>query len=386
MNTTEFTSLNLELSAASGEFYVWEPPQRGIAVHLHHDVIDRLGNEVMRGFAMVPRRGAEVGGILLGRVEKGIPRVVRILDFLPVACDHAGGPSYQIGDAERRRFTDTLKRAGATAVGFYRSQTREGFALAEQDIDLFNQMFGDPAHVILLVKPFAGRASIGAFYFREGQLIRPESYLEFPFRRRDVGGQDPEAAPPAEPTSKDLDEARSDHMQPEIAKMAAAISAAEAPAVPEPNAAAEIKPGPPSKFRAGWVWIPLSFIFLLLGVVLGFQAAISVRPKQPSGPPPGAYALGLTATPSGQSLHVRWDRSAPAILTGKRGTLLISDTAAGKDQPVDLDPSQLQNGSVMYSNLGNFVKFRLEVFTSDKGSVTESLEVHAAQPESRASQ
>ena len=33
------------------------------------------------------------------------------------------------------------------------------------------------------------------------------------------------------------------------------------------------------RLRGGWVWIPLSFVFLLVGTILGFQVALSVRGK-----------------------------------------------------------------------------------------------------------
>jgi hypothetical protein len=49
-------------------YYVWEVPGKPVAVHLHLDVLDRIASEVMRGFGAVPKRGAEVGGLLIGIV------------------------------------------------------------------------------------------------------------------------------------------------------------------------------------------------------------------------------------------------------------------------------------------------------------------------------
>ncbi len=50
----------------------------------------------------------------------------------------------------------------------------------------------------------------------------------------------------------------------------------------------------------GWVWLPLSFIFLLLGVVLGFQIAISFRPQAQANADP--YDMDLSITPAGSSI------------------------------------------------------------------------------------
>ena len=47
-------------------YYVWEVPGQPVIVHLRLDVVDRLAAEVMRGFGAVPKRGAEVGGVLIG--------------------------------------------------------------------------------------------------------------------------------------------------------------------------------------------------------------------------------------------------------------------------------------------------------------------------------
>src|SRR5580698_10036098 len=52
-------------------YYVWEVPDKKISIQLHFDVIDRMSPEILRGFGALKRRGAEVGGILLGRSEDG---------------------------------------------------------------------------------------------------------------------------------------------------------------------------------------------------------------------------------------------------------------------------------------------------------------------------
>src|ERR1700691_4748332 len=149
---------------AVADYYVWELPGKPVVVHLHLDVIGRLSAEVMRGFGAVPKRGVEVGGILLGSIEPsedGEQSIVRVEDFEPVACDYKRGPSYLFSAADGAAFDDARVRwqpdstRAAYAVGYFRSHTRDGLALAPEDVGFVEQYFPSPAHIALRVKPFA---------------------------------------------------------------------------------------------------------------------------------------------------------------------------------------------------------------------------------------
>jgi hypothetical protein len=250
---------------------------------------------------------------------------------------------------------------------------------------MYATYFPDPAHVVLLVKPFATRVSVGGFFFREDGKVHSEStHLEFPFRRKELGGEPtrPEQAPGEmrEPPPR----TRPPASEPDISAVEspqAAPAAAQPPSAPvealapQPPAASlkTVETAPSGRLRSGWVWIPLSFIFLLLGVVLGFQVAISVRSQIPSKTAAvDPYALGLTVTQSGDSLHVRWNRASSAIRSARGGALIISDR--GNQKTVNLDPGQLQNGSIIYRQASNDVRFRLEVFATDRNTISESMQ------------
>ena len=120
------------------------------------------------------------------------------------------------------------------------------------------------------------------------------------------------------------------------------------------------------------MWIPLSFIFLLVGTLLGFQVALSLRNQLPAGIRPDPYSLHMTVTPAGDSLHVRWDRDAGPINNQSKGILVISD--GGAQKVVQLDADQLKNGSVVYRRASNEVRFRLEVQTADRVAVAETMD------------
>jgi hypothetical protein len=371
--------MGLELETETSAFYTWEVPGKGISIRLDFGVVDQILSEVMQGFGSVPKRGAEVGGLLLGRIAEGERTTVHIRGFDPVNSEHARGPSYLLSEADEGRLTAAVERwsedpqnRDVQVVGVYRSQTRDGLGLSEDDLALFEKRFPGPGQVFLLVKPFATRASVGAFFFREEGAIRSESsYLEFPFRRKDLGGgvatpepvEAPPAAPPAAPPTE-----RPEPVPPRPRRLTAlSLSEDAAPSAPEPAA-----PAPKLKRN---VWIPLSFIFMLVGVMLGFQAAISLRPAGSAavgGREP--FLLSLTAEKSGNTVNLLWDRQAPVILKARSGLLTIADGSFNKS--LDLDPSQLQNGSVIYRYLTNRVTFRLEVFSRNRASVVETVEIH----------
>ncbi len=344
-------------------YYVWELPGKPIVVHLNLSVIDRLSAEVMRGFGLVPKRGAEVGGLLLGTVEPGARTIVRIEDFEPIACDYKRGPSYLFTADDGAAFEDTCAHANS-AVGYYRSHTREGMSLGPEDVELMDRHFPSPSHVALLIKPFATKVSIASFFFREDGLFQSAAPLEFPFRRRELTGQE---APPRRSMIERIPRRRDARSQ-EVSIAPPVDFPVEA--LPDPVIAAPAYPSPPkSKTRSGWAWIPLSFVFLLLGVVLGFQAALTMGPKAGGA---GDYSLGLTVTREGANLSVKWDREAAAVKAAQKGMLEIED--GGYTKPVDLDAAQLSNGSILFTNSSGTVRFRLTVYPQPGVTVVQTME------------
>ncbi len=356
--------------------YVWEVAGKPIAIHLEFGVVDRVAMDVMRGFGAVPKRGAEVGGLLLGSFEQdGSTTIVKIEDYVPVTCDYLKGPSYQLTDKDEARFRDAVEAAKSSAtqkiVGFFRSHTRDGLGLADEDLEIFDKYLGEPWQVMLLVRPYATRTSTGAFFFKEqGGFRRESSYQEFPFKRRDLGG----GSPPPRSFAQDhsivpasSESASGPDLRDWIKTKHPDRKYATAPE-PEP-AVAE---GQTSKaIRKGWVWMPLSFVFLVVGIVVGFQAALMLnRPDATQTTAPAPLAMGLRAKLESGKIVVRWDRGSSPVLNAASGSLRIADGDFTK--VVNLDARQLQNGSVIYMNADNKVGFRLEVTTTQKTVVAES--------------
>lgn len=370
----------------AGSTFHWDVPGRSATIFIDFDLVDRLGYEIMRGFGAVPRRGAEVGGILLGSAEMGDRMVVRIEDFVAVPCEHLRGPSYVLSEKDMQGFDEALEAWSPApdkriyVVGYYRSNTREVLQLSPEDLEILETRFPGSSAICLQVKPYATRASEGTFFLRENGRFPTESQpAAFPFRRKEMGG----GRPPRRPRGGDAAGPEAEiETEPSVA---AAATGEPSPAVAPPAfgmAPAPVVAGaapdstlltPPAKARTGWFWIPLSFIFLLLGVVMGFQIALTYRSQQPINLATDPYALDLTVVQFGESLHLKWNQDAAAFRTAKRGVLHIQDGDNTKE--VELSQEDLSRGGALYRNTTSNVKFRLEVFPRDRNSVAESVEL-----------
>lgn len=353
-----------------------------MSVRLRYDVVDRISLEVMRGFGAVPKRGAEVGGILLGAAEvRGDQIVVNVEDFEAVDCDHASGPSFILSEDGRAAFLESVDRwkrgpdRRIYAVGYYRGHTRDGICLAAEDLAILEEVFPGPSAIAMVVKPYATKVSMAGIFFREdGQFKADASHLEFPFRRKELGGgtsgMERVTSAARFGQQRASEEPRVKYRRAEGAPEA---SSENARASENPSAIEAIAAAPKGKrVRGGWVWIPLSFIFMSLGVVVGFQIALSMRPKQPVNPWLEAWDMTLQVKKTGEELTVTWDPLAPAVRNASRGALIIQSRE--ETRTIDLRGPQLQGGSVIYRGIPERVIFRLEVYPRERVVVSEIAE------------
>ena len=364
-------------------FYVWEVPGKPISIQLPFDVIDRMSPEILRGFGALKRRGAEVGGILLGRCEDGPPRRVVIEDFEIVPSEYLTGPSYNLSENDLVSFEAALERRrpedenGRSVVGFFRSHTRDELYMDEADLGVASRYFPGPENVFLLVKPFASRPCIGGFFFwEEGEIYRESTYLQFPFDRKELGGgeaqglalhttrveSESQPLPPYTPaTDEDLVLLRPAHMFRE-SRSREDLSILGAP---------EESEAPGLSWR--WLLVPA---FLMVASVTGFFAYRNLDSSKAATSPVGAdmaLPLKLSVAEKQKQLEVTWDRNAPSIMRAKHGVLSISDGSNRRD--LELSGAQLRNGRVLYSRLSGDVNLRLDVFPDGQETVSESIRI-----------
>lgn len=335
--------------------YLWQPDGAVAPVKIAYDVIDAMLRDVMRGFGAVPKRGAEVGGILLGQVEAG---VIVIDGFEQVPCDHRLGPAWHFGDSEKGRVAAALAVPRTMkAVGIWRSHTDEGLSPRAQDQSLFDQHFspaGEPPNsVLLLIQPFATRLSQAGFFHRRGQALESATPAEFPFARKQLGGGKRERR------SRPSDAAE---MPPEVAASTSAPaltpSASRSPTLP---AITRIRA------RKGTVAAALT-----MAVVLGWSGGFFAGRSLTHPPEPEHYALALTVKPQPDGRRIVWNPNSPVFRTATLGQLVVRSADGDKTVPLDLD--QLRAGWLLYSDATGAVRFSLEVRQMAGSVVMETVE------------
>ena len=427
------------MRADSSGFYLWEPEGKPVSIGLYRDLVDRLNFEVMRGFGAVPKRGAEIGGILLGTVDAGEKLVVRIEDFRCVPCEHLRGPSYVLSAADVTGLDAALNEwpAGVArrVVGFFRSNTRELLQLGEEDQALLDARFPDDGTVCLLIRPYTTRPNEAAFLIRESGAFPLEPQHEpFIFRQKEMTGgtsfppgapagaaeapaaasrqtslfefpsartAEPWAAPPAPGGAGAGESLRGMDAAAEVpggaltpfGDMAVAAAAARearrsrretglsAPGGQDKaeqirGAFADVRPAPPKQNR--WVWLPLSFIFLLLGIVLGVEITLSMNRAQSMTQGGDPYSMELSVSRFGESYHLKWNPDLTAVRAARRGELLIQEGTATETKPLSAD--DLLRGGIIYRGTAQSVHFRLTLYLSDKTAISETVETSPAAP------
>ncbi|HLY18538.1 MAG TPA: TonB family protein [Bryobacteraceae bacterium] len=182
--------------ATSAAGYLWQDPGDAILIQVTLDLVDRLGLAVQQGLGDGPR-GTEIGGLLLGEFVPGRGRAVLIDDFEPVPSQHVRGPSYTLATKEQQQLGTLLKRRrNSEVVGFYRSHTRPGMYLDQDDFAVISRFFKDPSQVFLLVKPAVNGPAVGGFFFWEdGDINRRSPYRQFTFDPAWLGARPARLAP-----------------------------------------------------------------------------------------------------------------------------------------------------------------------------------------------
>lgn len=426
------TSTPPPLDSSAPNFFVWEPEGGKVAIHLNGNVVDRLNYEVMRGFGAVPKRGAEVGGILLGTVEMGAKPVVRIDDLVNVPCEHLRGPSYILSEADLPGLDRALAEhspyatSKARAIGFFRSNTRELMQLSEDDLAVLDARFPDEAAICLLIRPFATRPSEALFMTRQdGRFPVGEQKGAFTFRRkemnlppppkRECGSTPPSLGPvptqagnPATASNEDR-ELAVEHDSPRMGRWrtrqdshplvgAGPSGASEsesgtnlqpflarqsADPIPDriPGGAVDVSESkwdaPPLPDRSHlWLWVPLCFILLALGVFVGVQAPSMLDDDHGAAPSTDPYELGLSVSRFGGNFNLKWNPELQALRQARSGEILIEDGMACMTQA--LTAADLARGGMIYRGGTAPVRFRLTLFLRDRVTFTEIVEAPAA--------
>jgi hypothetical protein len=319
---------------------LWESPDGQVAIYLSFSVVDAINAAIAEAAGSAPVRGAEIGGVLMGKAERQIRLMVWVDNFELLPCRYERGPSFHL-DTES---APDLEKAGI--VGYFRSHTRKDLFLGPDDQQLIQRHFSKEENVFLLVKPFKTRPNLaGFFYHKDGTLDPSASAREFPFHRRELGGGEPAAAAiPECPEIEDESDIPIDVVAPE-------------------------------KRRPILLWAMLAFFGFAATGSVTYLLFEKTKPI-PAASKNSASPLGLTAAEGERDIRLSWDRQSPSIRLAARGAVEIREGTFQKS--LDIDTEQLRSGSVIYSRpvaIADTVGFKLRLFFEQGQAISETVQL-----------
>lgn len=357
--------------------FLYESLHPKARIWLDFAVVDRIASEALRGLSALPRRGMEVGGVLLGRVTAAdAAATIHIEDSVPFECEHLYGPNFHLSPKDRDALSEMLAAVNAkrprplSAVGLYRTHTRGELELTVEDVEVLDAFFPGAYALCLMVKPYATRPGEAGFFIRTSGRFRPgPPGSTFVFRRKEMGGG---AAPrgAAGPAVQSAHEAAEEP--------AGELGGDTAPAAIETELADAEAPAPPQSSYT-WLWVVALFTFLLAGVAIGVQVAGGFSRSNPPPPPADPFTLGLSALQFGDAIHFRWNPKAPALEACQSASLVIRD--GDNTKILDLRKEDLARGALIYRYASSDVHFRMDAVISPGNLVSESLQVRLLPPQ-----
>jgi proteasome lid subunit RPN8/RPN11 len=375
----------------------WSAPRCPYTVEYSSRTLDDIRLAVVDAFFSLPRGGAEIGGILLGCFRDGR---LGILDYRPLDCEHAMGPSFMLSERDHARLAELLADAARGAperqpVGWYHSHTRSEIFLSEADREIHLRYFPEPWQTALVLRPHAFHPPRAAFFFRnaDGALSGEASDGEFVLEVLPVQPA-PRAGSAADAERIPLPPANLPSGAPAITLTPLPVSSSpesqsEPPAAqpdspePDPERPTDGQPVPVPKFLEtppnGKSLHAVATLCILGGCLALAGAAFQTRtlwlPRvaalyRRSQPPPQPLFLGLNAIDLAGQLQIRWDRTSPAVRQATEGAIEIHDGVTPHVHA--LDPAHLQTGVFTYARRTESVDVTLSARLPDGRQVREA--------------
>lgn len=325
----------------------WVVPEFPYTIEYSAAVLESVRAYSVDGLLKFRHRGIEVGGVLFGRREGP---VLRILACREASCEYAFGPSFRLSERDREKLRRLIESAaqdpdlsGMEPVGWYRSYTRSQIELTEQDRSIHDACFPEPWQICLLLRPEeSGEAGAGVVVRadRQGRLSLTAVERLRPAPR----SSEPEAAGTRQAPP---------HIRPIRPLSRLGIVETGGPAAARPAV------------KRGWRW-GKRWVAALACALAGALLILALLWRQPGAPAPAR----LRVFEADGSLHIEWNPRDPLVERAARGRLLIQDgeTSAG----IELDAATLRNGVVTYRRRSPDVRVRFIVPGPDGEVVTAS--------------
>ena len=361
-------------------FGTWSAAASPLTIEYSLVVIEEIRHEVAEGFQKLSRGGIEVGGVLYG-VQEG--KTVRIMAIRPVACEHAGGPTFRLSERDRAALHEQIRQDRTDArledlvcVGWYVSHTRSEILLTEADQEIFSSFFPKPWQVALVIRPSRGGNMRAGFFVREpdGTINASQSYLEFSFPDRLAGvfepnrgalaeRQTPErrsalrvAANPPVPPAPEV-QPHPQTFVPTFSPVSSNLTSlfGEPAPVPEPVAATKAKSG------KKWFWLAAALIVIAGLAVTGARFLASSMTNE---------TIALSVLEREGQLDIEWNRQAAPVSKAVGGTLEIAD--GQQTRTIPLKAADLALGKFSYKRDTGDIQVRMIVDEPDGKKVQEA--------------
>jgi TonB family protein len=310
---------------------------------------ERIREEAFNGLKSLPRRGVEIGGFLTS-TEKIHNAGAHVDGVEFVESEHRFGPAYRLSPSDIRALKEkvrlSLASGGKSLVGFFRTCTRDEFAVDLNDIEAIQEAMPSTRYIVL-VRPFQnGSAAVHVFPF-DGVEAGP-CLWEFALAMPAPGQVVTAGAMPVEGPRRHPEETLS------------MSTSRPATARSEPN------PGTRVDTRDKR-WILAAALTALASLIVFVSAYWFSRSHARS----HAETLGLRAETDGDNVRLSWNKNLKAFRTHDPGILKIEDGTERYE--LRLEPEQLASGSVSYIATTGKIKFDLEIPSKDGPGVDESL-------------
>jgi TonB family protein len=380
--------------------FAWSDGARSFQIHLRPSVMGRLGTESWVAFKRVPRRGLEIGGVLLGRTErKEDTTTFWIEEFAAVESEHRSGPSYVLSESDLGHMQDEIRRNGTASIGIFRSQTRsEQLVLQEPDTGLLERYFDPGDSLFLMVGPVPGKAalfirtngSVGGVH--EFPLTSLSSVLKGSQNLRAQDADPPIPAPEIRSAVtrvvRQLDapkigtQGANEPPQDRPAAMPPLVTHEHLPEAPETENAEPLKSvltvkpvAHPGVNRGRWM-MAAALVVLLVTAAFGVRSYSAPRARASVRSALEYIQLGVER--DGSSLRVRWDRNSPTLRDATRAVLHVQDGDIQVDRI--LTASDLSTGSAAYEPKNSDLAFRLDVYSVNPHATGQLQVMNLASP------
>jgi TonB family protein len=251
-----------DLTSQVRTWFVWNAAEQPVAMQMEAYAIQSLAFLVTRAFKSVPKRGLEIGGLLLGRVvaDRANPArcIVMIEDFEAVDSVHEYGPSWRLSDLDRLSLQEALERRrtapdGARVVGYFRSHTRPDFEFDNQDREISGADEGCDAPVFLLIKPAHDESPTAKIGIRVGRDLTEAAILPLNVPSLHAAGQ-----------------MVTEGVEASLAEATDVAEATEAPPTATVTATPPARPIPGQRHAARFFWTACTIASATLAIVLAW--------------------------------------------------------------------------------------------------------------------